>query len=410
MKKFLLSIVALVSCAMAQATDTVTASDVTIEPGGTATVNIVLNCEGSTYKGFQLDLVTPVSDGITPTLNSASRPVSSRGSRITDTEAYTISSSMTSSGLARFVCTSLSATPIAAGNDVLIKLSITANEEAVLGPYTGHITNIEFNTVNNVRTLFDDIEFTITVVGVGQKRIEFNENDAVLPDYTSGAKGNVSMVRTINAGKWSTIVLPFTLTKDQAVDIFGTDVQLAEFSGFEVDYGDDEDNVVPLGLTIKFTPYTMSAKKPLSGGKPFLIKTSKNITSFVADDVPLFNTVTDVSKTDEWNTDGKFTGSLVRTLIPLDGLFISNNQFWYSEGNQPVNAFRGWFELAAVLDKETTDFSVKMLILVDGEETAIEDLVPATTKGSVYDLSGRKVQEPNKRGVYIVNGKKVYVK
>ena len=310
MKKILLSIVALVNCAMAQATDTVTASNVTIEPGGTATVNIVLNCEESTYKGFQLDLVTPVSDGITPTLNSASRPVSSRGSRITDTEAYTISSSMTSSGLARFVCTSLSATPIAAGNDVLIKLSITANEEAVLGPYTGHITNIEFNTVNNVRTLFDDIEFTITVVGVGQKRIEFNENDAVLPDYTvGGTKGNVSMVRTINAGKWNTIVLPFTLTKEKAETIFGTDVQLAEFDGFEVNYGDDEDNVIPLGLTIKFVTYTMTSKKSMTGGKPFLIKTSKNITSFVADDVTLFNAVTDVFKSDEYDTAGKFTGS-----------------------------------------------------------------------------------------------------
>ena len=99
----------------------------------------------------------------------------------------------------------------------------------------------------------------------------------------------------------------------------------------------------------------------------------------------------------------------MKTIIPLDGLFISNNQFWYSEGNQPVNAFRGWFELGAVLDKET-DFSVKMAILVDGEETAVDDLVPATTKSTVYDLGGRKVQEPNKRGVYIVNGKKVYVK
>ena len=40
------------------------------------------------------------------------------------------------------------------------------------------------------------------------------------------------------------------LTKANAAAVFGSDVQFAKFDGFEVDYGDDEENVIPLGITI----------------------------------------------------------------------------------------------------------------------------------------------------------------
>lgn len=408
MRKILLTITALVTCSILQATDVVTVSAVTIEQGGTADVNIVLTCAESTYKGFQLDLTTPTD--ITPTVNESSRLVFTRGTRISEADDFSISSSLISSDHARFICTSPTATPIAAGNDMLIRLSITADEETELGVCTGHITGIEFNTTDNVRTLFDDIEFTIIVVAEGEKRIEFDESNSILPTYTAGEKGNVSMTRTITAGNWSTIVLPFTLTKAKAEEVFGGDVQLAEFSGFEVDYGDDDENVVPLGISMNFTTYTMSARKGMTGGKPFLIKTSTNITKFTADEVTLFDAVTDVDKRDEFDTSGKFTGSLVKTKVPADGLFLNGNKFWYSTGKTDIKAFRGWFELGAVLDK-ATDFSVKMYVFIDDEETHVDGIASEQrATDDVYDIMGRKVSKPNHKGVYIVGGKKVLFK
>ena len=215
------------------------------------------------------------------------------------------------------------------------------------------------------------------------------------------------MKRTITADTWSTLVLPFTLTKAKAEAAFGSDVQLAEFTGFEVDYGDDEDNVVPLGITINFTTYTMTSKKGLNGGKLFIIKTSKDISSIEANDVSLVSTVTDVEKTDEYDTSGKFTGSLIKTTVPEDGLFLNRNKFWYSTGNTEIKAFRGWFELGAVLNK-ATDFEVKMYIFDDDEVTRIDGIdSEQQATDNVYDLSGRKVSKPQHKGVYIVGGKKI---
>ena len=109
------------------------------------------------------------------------------------------------------------------------------------------------------------------------------------------------MTRTIRADTWSTIVLPFTLTKAKVEAAFGDDVELAEFAGFEVDYGDDEENLTPLGITVNFSTYTMNTKKGMTGGKPFLIKTSHDIEGFEADDVTLCADVEAVAKRDEYH-------------------------------------------------------------------------------------------------------------
>ena len=39
-----------------------------------------------------------------------------------------------------------------------------------------------------------------------------------------------------------------------------------------------------------------------------------------------------------------------------------------------------------------------------------EDEVAVTEDAAVYDLQGRRVMEPTKKGLYIVNGKKVVIK
>lgn len=254
-----------------------------------------------------------------------------------------------------------------------------------------------------------DASFTVTIGEPDDGRIKFDEMATNLPTYTAGVKGNVSMKRTIKAGEWSTIVLPFTLTKDKAEATFGSDVKLAEFAGFTVDYGDDDENVIPLGITINLSTYTMTAKKSLTGGKPFFILTSKDITSFTADDVTLFSEITDVSKLDEFDTPGKFTGTLVKSKVPADGMFINSNKFWYSTGETNVKAFRCWLELGAVLDKET-DFSSRIFMnFIDDEATGIKNVNGSGKDDRYFDLQGRRVK-PLKDGLYIQGGKKVMIK
>jgi len=301
----------------------------------------------------------------------------------------------------------ISTTPNAfSGTGPFVALTLTIADDTPMGTYPIRIHTARFN--GNPRP---ESTFNVKIVD----RISFDETAEELPSFTAGTKANVSMTRTIKANQWSTIVLPFTLTKAKAEAAFGSDVQLAEFSGFTVDYGEDEENVTPLNIVVNFSTYTMTAKKSMTGGKPFLIKTSSEITSFEADDVTMAGSITDVQKTDEYDTAGKFTGSFVKTKVPADGLFISDNKFWYSTGATNIKAFRGWFELGAVLDKET-DFGAKVFFSIDDEPTSVDGVsVVPTRHGDIYTIEGQYVgrdipTERLKKGIYIVHGKKVVVK
>jgi hypothetical protein len=105
------------------------------------------------------------------------------------------------------------------------------------------------------------------------------------------------------------------------------------------------------------------------------------------------------------------TGTFVKTKIPEDGLFLSGNQFWYSTGNTTVKAFRCWFELGAVLDKET-DFGARvMLNFMDDESTGISAITDYKQESNAYyNLSGQRVESLKRKGLYIRDGKKVIKK
>lgn len=294
----------------------------------------------------------------------------------------------------------------------LISFTVEVASDVQEGTYVAKIFNQLYNDTDKNEVTPNDVPFNITVES-SDGRIHFDETDTSLPTYTAGEKGDVTMKRTIKAGEWNTIVLPFTLTKAKAEAAFGSDVELAEFTGFETEYADEED-ITPDAITINFATYTMSAKKGMTGGKPFLIKTSSDIESFEADDVTLFSVVTDVTKADEYDTTGKFTGSLVKTVVPMDGLFLSENKFWYSTGNTNIKAFRCWFLLDAVLDKET-DFGTNVNFVVDGDPASVYGVPFVLQSGNVYTIQGQYVghgvdMEQLPKGVYIVDGKKVLIK
>ena len=393
-----LALLAIVGRASAQ--ESVSVNDFLVPQGGEAYLEINYSLEGTDpYVGFLFQVDLP--EGLSLVEGA------DEGYPWYDPDVEAIKKLSITTTATGFAATPKTAEATISGNSgVLMRLKVAADAGLEIGSkFTGTLKEVSFNVrdeeFNVTKKPVGDVTFNITI---DDNYIKFNENAETLPIYTDGAKGNVRMTRTINANQWSTIVLPFTLTKAKAEAAFGSDVQLAEFSGFEVDYGEDEENTIPLGIKIHFTTYTMSAKKGMTGGKPFLIKTSQDITSFEADECTLVGEVTKVEKADEFETPGMFTGSFVKTVVPKDGLFISGEKFYYSTGLTAIKAFRGWFELDAVLDKET-DFGVKMFI--DDIETGIDGLRVKDATGTIYDLGGRKVAKPSQSGVYIVNGKKI---
>ena len=406
-RKLFLATLLLIGAISSKAGNGVSISSAMIPQGGIGTIDVDLENDDYSFTAFSFDLTLP--EGVSFVIDDNGQPTFESSTRFS---GHSISSAYDSSkrrGI--FTCISFSGAQIAGTSGNLLKIYVSADPELATGQeLDAKLTKVEFTTMDAERVNFDDISFKIMI---DDGRIRFDESSSILPRYTAGEKGDVTMKRTIKKGVWNTIVLPFTLTKAKAEAAFGTDVQLSEFSGFEVEYA-DEDDVSPDAIVINFTSYTMSARKGITGGKPFLIKTSKDVTEFEADDVTLTDVATSVDKADEYDTAGKFTGSLVKTVVPADGLFISDNKFWYSTGKTNIKAFRGWFELDAVLGKDT-DFGAKVRFVIDDAPTSIEGVESANVDGDVYTLQGIYVGrdvEKNRlpKGIYIIDGKKTFVK
>ncbi len=411
MKKILLAIMAVfVFTVSSSAQDKIEIKDVKIPEKGSANLEVNLISEQHSYIAFQFDLKLPA--GISARASASN--LTERATSVSEGWSVAFKQIDADNNIYNCIAYNSDNAAISGTSGTVLNIVLTAadNETLVQG-YTGvgTITGAIMSTKEQKYQSAEG-EFNIEIV---EDRVIFKETDTELPLYTAGQKKNVRMTRTIKAGSWSTIVLPFTLTKAKAEAAFGTDVKLAEFTGFDTEYADEED-VTPDAITLKFTTYTMSSKKGMTGGKPFLIQTTADVASFESDEVTMVDAVADVTMADEYETSGKFTGSLVKTIVPADGLFINSNKFYYSVGQTNIKAFRGWFELGAILDKET-DFGAKVTFTVDGDATDI-DGVPSFQRvvEGVYDLSGRKIQLQDgnlnklQKGVYIIDGKKVTIK
>jgi len=411
MKKILMLLTALAAwCGSAKA-DGLVVQDISVPQGGMAILEIALENPTTPFAAFQFNI--QLAEGITVSTNDKGKFVFERGDRLDEDFSLSMSQPDPNSNTYRVLGYYTETQPIAGTTGTIIRVTIQADASlAVNSSHTCQLTAINLTEPDETKHTPDPISFEVTIDEPDDGRIKFDETSTSLPIFTPGEKGDVRMKRTINAGEWSTIVLPFTLSKAKAETVFGADMQLAEFDGFEVDYGDDEENVIPLGLVLDFAKCTLSTKKSMTGGKPYLIKVTNKVEQFEVDDVTLVGAVTDVTKTDEFDTPGKMTGTFVKSVIPADGLFISNNQFWYSTGSTNVKAFRAWFELDAVLDKET-DFGSKIRFYIEDEIVDIQEMRGGDVEGvklGWYTLDGRKLNgKPTEKGVYLVDGKKVAI-
>ena len=105
----------------------------------------------------------------------------------------------------------------------------------------------------------------------------------------------------------------------------------------------------------------------------------------------------------------EFTGTLTGTTIAASDANTTNyafngKQFVYVKNAIDIGANKAWLAISAT--------NAPVINLVFGDATKIENTnVPNLTNGDWYDLNGRKLQKmPTKKGVYIMNGKKVVVK
>lgn len=211
----------------------------------------------------------------------------------------------------------------------------------------------------------------------------------------------VKLKRTFTVGSWNSFCVPFDIDNAQLTNQFGTDVELAEFTGL------DNSNV-------KFTTVTS-----VEAGKPYLIKPIKaaasdgyyefsGVTSLLASP-----TVQSQSYTEVGTTYGvTFTGSFCKTTAPSRSFVLYKSEVYHLTEDMAMKGFRAYFTNA----KGTSGNSAAKVTgwtlddTTDGI-TSVEDMGSMTF--DVYNTAGQKVRHQTTSldalpaGVYIVNGKKI---
>jgi hypothetical protein len=410
----------LLASGKAAADNTLSVANVTIPKGGQATMEIVGDFS-TTFVGGQWDLELPVDGKVTPTMSDG-KPVATFGFTGTD---HSISSSQLKNSQEellpkyRFIFTSMSSSALPSSG-VLMRIVLNASEDAEVGTvYNVKLSGIELGTANSDKSNIGDVAFTITI-GDALPMVTLDETSTTAPSASSGLV-DVTVNRTIKAGEWSTICLPFDMSEDQVKAAFGNDVQLAEMSSWSFEGTTPNVDHIKIGFT------NVTA---IENHHPYIIKVSSNVTSFKAYNVSITtNAYPYISKTYsitstgfppvQTNYNAFMLGNYAASTVGAKYIFLSGNNFWYSNGQTNIKGFRATFVMydsnnnLIALNSYNTNSSRITMSFNDGVTTGIDDathLVKNVTNNcEVYNLNGQRIDHP-KKGLFIQDGKKVFIK
>ncbi len=392
MKKFLLSLIALLGVVSANAQE-LSIADVEVVPGTQATFAIVMNNETEMlFRDSEFHFSFPA--GISPVGAAKGDQDLIPGENLIDGDYRVAISDNSGKGIG--------------GTFTVCYVTIEAEAGLAEGTYQATLTKAEMTAKPSaevydvIKKNYENITFNIIV----SNTVTLDENSTVVPGSYEGV--NVLVKRSIKANQWSTICLPFAMTGDQVKAAFGDDVELADFNGYELA---DEDEIT--SITVKFT--NVDASSGLAANHPCIIKVSEAVSEFNVENVTLEPeedpTIAAVKRTKkQWS---EMTGTYVAgTVLENNTLFLSNNKFYYSKGNTKMKGYRAFFDFYDVL-AEVEAMDVKFQIF-DGT-TLIENIKLVDTAGAVYTVDGKFIGrdvdlKKLQKGIYVIDGKKVAIK
>lgn len=201
---------------------------------------------------------------------------------------------------------------------------------------------------------------------------------------------DVTLTRSLKAGLWNTICLPFDVTAEQVESVLKATGNVKEF--------DKEDEAT---ATIFFKPAT-----EIKAGVPYLIKPTADALMLEFKGVTI-NNVDELSRINgnRYCICGVFGKTKLNTtgtdlFLNAAGKFVAP-----APGKETMKGFRAYFNVPLNVS------AAALNINIDGETTGINNIeTNATVNGKVYNLNGQYVGNSLnglKKGIYVVNGKKV---
>lgn len=284
--------------------------------------------------------------------------------------------------------------------DTPIDISGLSNGEHTLSIWFERNGVYDSNNSQNYVATFSKIDDLSISDNIGER-----DADQILDEYSNKNVDFVIEGRTIYAGTWNTLCLPFWLLDLRGTILEGAD--LRKFNGATFEDGT---------LTLNFENQPVGMDPQI----PYLVKLPEG-----ADDIvnPEFKNVQIVATSPKMYTFDSNPDAVVLFHGCFGSTTISGNQYLYlGAGNTlywpdpsiTIGAFRGYFELApGITAGEPENSNIKSFVLnFDEETTSIKQVNNAAANASVwYTLDGRRLSEkPATAGLYINNGKKVVIK
>ena len=196
--------------------------------------------------------------------------------------------------------------------------------------------------------------------------------------------------RQFKAG-WNAIYLPVYVSAEEVTDIFGENAEIAYYAGDEADASGN--------VTVKFAK---RGEGSIEAGVPYLLWCENAVNGFEL-------TGREISG-DQWSTDGtafNFVGTYSDVTAAAGDYFIADGKFVKATSGNTVLPFRSYLKL-------NEGQSARSLTFVIGDQTTTEiaglEIEGQKSVEGVYNMQGQKVQNINRKGLYIINGKKVMVK
>jgi 3',5'-cyclic AMP phosphodiesterase CpdA len=265
------------------------------------------------------------------------------------------------------------------------------------------------------------------------------DNTGMISLLAEAKKNDVTLQgRTLwKDGEWNTICLPFDMDAAQVTAQLGPDaLKELDVEGY---YNVTTGNPWP-GNT-GYDGYRQTGFDATSGtlylyfkdatsieaGKPYLIKWDKgdNLKDPEFTDVKVWDYAPATKAVTSDDKNVTFKGTYTSTTFTEDDntkLFVgTDNKLNYPKIGARIGAFRAYFQLSEELRVKSEESPVKEFRLNFGEdsETSMnEELrVKSEESDAVYDLSGRRINSQFStlnsqlpKGIYIVNGKKIFIK
>ena len=317
-------------------------------------------------------------------------------------------------------------------------------------------------------TCFDNFKIEYLGIPINKLILDEDQTDAgyikaqtpYLEDNSTLQKSEVYLHRTMNPGKWNSLVLPINLNVAQVMRVFGSQVRVSEFKGA---YDKDHPQ------RIIFEPIKADQNDPdaiaIEAGKLYLVKptadhgmptkqeekTFKNnrydisVTDYytivgvtfkrqndIADDA-YSGRVTGTEGNESWGENApqvQFVGTYVKCFdannqIPANSYVLNGNNvggtaglWYYRTVPTKTKGFRGWLQSANGQTSKGFDYEIDGVVeTVNGDVTAIDGIeAEQQHNANIYNLNGQLVRqgatstEGLPSGLYIVGGKKVIVK